>query len=103
MSDEIELLILQLSASLPPPEHFAFIADARSTLAGVTCIGPGLAYRLLKDVQRRHFDPPPDDEANRSIGLHMRRRSKLIEAEAIGRDDPRTGGRDRRRLRAVVA
>jgi hypothetical protein len=99
---DVETLIIQLSASLPPAQSVAFIAAARSALAGVACLGPGVAYRILAQIQRRHFDPPLDRAAGvRPIGLHMKRPSKLIQAQAIGRDDPRSGGRVRHALRVV--
>jgi hypothetical protein len=61
--DEIDELILQLGASLAPPQHHAFIAAARTALAGIPCIGPGSAYRVLAPLQRQFFDPPSDARA----------------------------------------
>jgi len=98
--DDVDLLISQLGASLPPPQYSAFIAAARSALADVPCLGPGLAYRILADVQKRHFDPPPDPR-HANLGARHSRASKLQALPAIGADDPRTGGRDRSRLRLV--
>jgi len=71
-SDDVELLISELSASLAPSQqHYAFEAAARAVLAATNCSGCGAAYRLLAPVQ----------------------------AEPIGAPDPREGARDRRRLR----
>ena len=97
--DDVDLLISQLGASLPPPQYSAFIAAARSALAGIPCLGPGLAYRILADVQKRYFDAPPDNRAVAGPRHHGRRPSKLIAGPALGRDDPRAGGRERRRLK----
>jgi hypothetical protein len=61
--DEIDELVQQLSASLVPPQHNAFIAAARTALAAIPCIGPGSAYRILAPLQRQFFDPPDDARA----------------------------------------
>jgi hypothetical protein len=39
---------------------------------------------VLRDVQRRHWDPPPDD--TRAYGARHQRASKLAEAPAIDAD-----------------
>jgi hypothetical protein len=96
-SDDIDSLILQLSASLSPPQYTAFLAAARAALANVPCLGPGVAYRILADLQKLYFDPPPDRRA--VAGPCHYRANKLAAAEPIGADDPRCGGRDRRRLK----
>jgi hypothetical protein len=98
-SDDIDLLISQLSASLSPSQYAAFLVAARAALADVPCLGPGVAYRVLADLQKLYFDPPPDRRA--SVGPYHYRASKLSNGPPIGADDPRCGGRDRRRLRLV--
>ena len=80
--DEIDELILQLGASLAPPQHHAFIAAARTALAGIPCIGPGSAYRVLAPLQRRFFDPPSDARA--IAGPHHNRGSRSNTLPAIG-------------------
>jgi hypothetical protein len=97
--DDVELLIIQLSVSLAPSQRSAFIDAARSALARIDCIGPGLAFRILAPLQRQFFDPPADDAMPRTIGLHMGKRSKLNQAQPIGASDPREGGRARNQLR----
>src|SRR5262249_42189822 len=101
MSPEIDQLLCELSASLTPAQRFAFEAAARTTLATIPeCqLGPGAAFRALRDLQRLHFDAPPDLRVN--TGARHYRESKLQALPAVGSDDPRCGGRDRRRLRAV--
>jgi len=50
-SDDVELLISELSASLAPSQqHYAFEAAARAVLAATNCSGCGAAYRLLEHV-----------------------------------------------------
>jgi hypothetical protein len=92
-------LISELGASLSPSQYADFSAAARAALEGLVCSGPGAAYRILADLQRRFFEPPPD---TRHANLGARHRgNKLSDLPPIGADDPRTGGRDRRRLKAV--
>jgi hypothetical protein len=95
---EFDELVSELAAPLEPPHRAAFISAAERALAGLNCAGLGLAYRLLAPIQRAHFDPPADRVA---YGPNHHKCSKLIAAPAIGADDPRTGGRDRTRLRTV--
>src|SRR5262245_5320007 len=98
--DEIDGLLVELAASLTPPQRAAFEAAARAALAAVGCSGCGAAYRVLAPLQRGYWDPPPDDrQAN--LGARHSRASKLVQAEPIGAPDQREGARDRRRLRAV--
>ena len=97
-SDDVELLISELSASLAPSQqHYAFEAAARAVLAATNCSGCGSAYRLLAPLQRAFWDAPPDLRVN--TGARHHRPSKLVQAEPIGAPDPREGARDRRRLR----
>jgi len=95
---EVDDLVQQLSHSLEPPQRHAFIDAARTALESIPCLGVGVAYRTLAGLQRQFFDPPCDRVA---YGPNHYKPSKLIAAPAIGADDPRTGGRDRTRLRVV--
>src|SRR5262249_28850080 len=98
-SDEIDGILIELSASLERAQRVAFVDAARAALAGVLGLGPGAAYRLLVPLQRAYWDPPPDDmrrEGARHLGP-----SKLQNLPGVGADDPRTGARDRHRFRAV--
>ena len=97
-SDDVEQLISELSASLLPPQRHAFESAARAALAAAGCSGCGAAYRLLAPLQRSFWDAPPDTRVLAGP-RHHGRSSKLIQAEPIGAEDPRTGGRDRHRLR----
>ena len=95
---DLDALISRLAGPLLPADRAAFRAAAESALAG--CSGEGIAYRTLRDVWRTFFHPPPDPRIGQTRGSGLRRPSKLISGEPIGADDPRTGGRDRHRLRA---
>ena len=98
---EIDDLVLQLASSLPPDRYDGFVDAARTTLAGIPCIGPGSAYRALVSLQARYFTPPPDPRIAAGPKHYRAGSTKLASLPAIGADDPRTGGRDRSRLRAV--
>src|SRR5262249_60151039 len=98
-SDDVEQLISRLAGPLSPRDRAAFRRAAEDALARVPCWGEGAVYRAVASLQRAFFDPPPD--ARVLHGPRHNRTSKLIAAEAVGRDDPRTGGRDRHRLQAV--
>ena len=100
--DEIDQLVLQLAASLPPPQYFAFVAAAHAVLGEIDCnhLGVGLAYRRLRDLQRSHYDYPPDPRVAHGP-RHWRRPTKISSLPPIGAPDPREGGRDRRRFKAV--
>jgi hypothetical protein len=82
LPDEVDLLVVQLAASLEPSQHNAFIAAARAALAGIPCLGPGSAYRVLAPLQRQFFDPPSDARA--IAGPHHNRGNKLYALPAIG-------------------
>jgi hypothetical protein len=97
LPDEIDTLVHELSASLLPSQRHAFIDAAHQALQGVSCLGPGLAFRLLAEIQRRHFEPP-DLRSDMMSARHQR--SKLRDGPPIGADDPRVGGRDRRQFQA---
>jgi hypothetical protein len=84
---ELEPLILELGASLPPPQRAAFEQAARATLAAAGCSGPGAAFRLLAPLQRDFFDPPSDDRAAHGGARHQR--SKLAEAPPLDEDSVR--------------
>jgi hypothetical protein len=96
LPDEVDLLVVQLAASLEPPQHAAFIDAARVILADIPCLGPGSAYRVLVPLQRRFFDPP-DDAVEAHAPKHYRAgRTKLAVLPPIGAaEDPRSIGRRR--------
>jgi hypothetical protein len=95
---DTEQLVSRLCGALAPADRAAFRIAAESALAQLPYVGPGIAFRVVREVFRQHFHPPPDDM--RREGARHLRSSKLASAEPIGSDDPRTGGRDRHRLAA---
>ena len=98
-SDDSEQLISRFCGSLAPGDRSSFRHAAEGALAAIPCAGEGIAYRTLRDIWRAYFHPPA--ETHHPVGIASRRPSKLVAGEHIGRDDPRTGGRDRHRLREV--
>ena len=99
---DAEQLINRFCGSLAPADRAAFRAAAESALAALVCTGEGIAFRTLRDIWRTYFHPPTDQEAgHQPLWPGSRRPSKLSNGPPIGADDPRTGGRDRRRLKAV--
>src|SRR5262249_57803837 len=95
---EFDALLIELAASLVPPQRAAFEAAARAALAAAGCSGCGAAYRVLAPLQRGYWDPPSDDM--RREGARHLRPPKLAIAEPIGAPHPRADARLRRRFRA---
>src|SRR5262249_15900377 len=102
ISDDVDpdALISRLAGPLSPPDRLAFRSAAMDALSRVPCWGEGAIYRAVAALQRQYFNPPPDRETNRPLGLGSRRPSKLISQSAIGAPRPREDGRARNRLRA---
>jgi hypothetical protein len=95
---DAEQLINRFCGSLAPADRAAFRVAAQSALATIVCAGEGVAYRTLRDVWRGYFRPPDDNIA----GAEPRHRGgKLAGGPPIGADDPRVGGRDRRRFKVM--
>jgi hypothetical protein len=92
-NDEIDRLVVELGASLNPAQYAAFVAAADAAIAGLTCPGPGLVYRLLASLQHQFFDPPLEE-----IGPRFSRVSKLRDGAPIEHAD---GRRRYRKLQAV--
>jgi hypothetical protein len=82
---ELELLIAELGASLTPSQYSAFAAAAHAALGN--CSGPGIAYRILRDLQKSYFDPPADDPG-RYAPRHYRP-SKLVDGPPLDEDSAR--------------
>ena len=100
LDPDLDALISRLAGPLLPAERAAFRVAAESALIG--CGGEGLAYRILRDVWRGYFHPPPDPRLGQPRGaVGLRRSSKLASLEPIGAPDPREDGRARHRLRTV--
>jgi hypothetical protein len=96
-----DALISRLSGPLSPPDRVAFRRAAEHAVWALPCAGEGLVYRTISAIWRGYFHPPRYTEwdiADEIAGLCQ---SKLVNRPPIGADDPRTGARDRKRLRLV--
>jgi hypothetical protein len=96
-----DFLISRLAGGLAPADRAAFRCAAEHAPEQLPCAGEGIVYRLVTSVWRTYFHPPRNtdwDIAKEIAGLC---RSKLVNRPPVGADDPRTGGRDRRRLKLV--
>ena len=89
--DDTDPLIAELGASLTPSQYAAFESAARDVLASLVCSGPGSAYRALRDLQRRHFDPP-SDTTEAHAPRHYRRPTKLSSLPPVAIEDARAIG-----------
>jgi hypothetical protein len=92
-----EPLISRLAGPLLPADRQAFREAALDALTRVPCAGEGSIYRAVATLQRQFFHPP----AETHHGVGSRRPSKLTDGPPIGAEDPRTGGRNRHRFKAV--
>jgi hypothetical protein len=50
--------IFRAAAPLEPAERAAFLEDLASVLRQTPHQGDGHLYRTIREVQRRHYDPP---------------------------------------------
>jgi len=89
-------LITRFCGALNVGDRADFRRAAEAALAQLPCSGPGIAYRTLWDVFRQYFHPPDDHVAG---ATPRHRGGKLVAGPPIGAEDPRTGGRDRHRLK----
>jgi hypothetical protein len=58
LSDEERDAILAACKPLPAYARDAFLREIATTLEGYRELGPGLVFRTIAQVQRKHFDPP---------------------------------------------
>src|SRR5262249_23466348 len=103
ISDDVDpdALISRLAGLLAPPDRIAFRSAAMDALSRVPCWGEGAVYRAVAVLQRQYFNPPPDRETNRPLGLGSRKPSRLAAGPALGADSPVWGERARRQFRAA--
>ena len=94
-----DMLISRLAGGLAPPDRAAFRSAAEAAIEHLPCAGEGIIYRVVSGLWRSYFHPP--DDASWDIAQELPRGNKLSNAPPIGAEDPRTGGRDRRRLKLV--
>jgi hypothetical protein len=65
LTDEQLGAILRASQPLTPIECDRFLRELAITLAGYREIGDGQLYLAIREVQRKHFDPPRLDHTPR--------------------------------------
>jgi hypothetical protein len=80
---DVESRIDYFARPLSPTDRQAFREAALNALAALPCAGPGSIHRALHEVWRGFFHAPPDQRIGESR-FGVRRRSKLINGEAIG-------------------
>jgi hypothetical protein len=97
--DDPDALISRLAGGLAPADRAAFRCAAEHALEALPCAGAGSAYRTVAVLWRSYFHPPTYTGWDIEHELESMRRSKLTNGPPIGADDPRTGARDRHRLR----
>jgi len=93
--DDVDSLISELGASLPAPQYAAFETAARAALGGLVCSGPGIGYRILRDLQRSYYDYPPDPRVAHGPKHYRAGSTKLAALPPIAIEDSRSIGRRR--------
>lgn len=53
--------VFSAAKPLPRASRDAFLLDLAAALQGQENLGDGAVFRLIREVQRRHFDPPELD------------------------------------------
>lgn len=69
--DQVEA-VLRAARPLSPSNHAAFLEEVGSALADCAELGEGVIHRVVRDVQRRYWNPPADGRA--AIGPMSHRR-----------------------------
>jgi hypothetical protein len=87
--DDVDSLISELGASLPGPQYRAFEVAARAALGDLACSGPGIGYRILRDLQRSYYDYPPDLRVAAGPKHYRAGSTKLAALPPVGAEDPR--------------
>lgn len=55
--DEIDA-VLAACRPIAPPNRDAFLLALARALSAAGELGPGVTYRVIREVQRQYFDPP---------------------------------------------
>ena len=63
--DQVET-ILQAAVPLAPANRDAFFQEVTAALADLGDLGDGIVHRVVRDVQRKYFDPPDFGRGARS-------------------------------------
>jgi hypothetical protein len=59
LSDAELAVVMDAARPLSPKARHAFLIDIARELAKRHEFGPGSIHRLVREMQRRHFTPPP--------------------------------------------
>jgi len=78
-----ETLINRFCGPLAPSDRGDFRRAAAAAIERLPCAGEGAVYRVLREIFRQYFHPPPDEIA-KSGPRH--RGGKLVDLPAIGAD-----------------
>jgi hypothetical protein len=71
LTDERQQQILNIARPLQPSERLGFMAQLCELLVGChRSLGDGELGRTLRDLQRQHFRPPTDSEADMRGSRH---------------------------------
>jgi hypothetical protein len=87
-SDDVDsdALISRLAGPLEPDARAAFRKACEAAIADVACPGPGTLYRIVSQLQRGYFDPPPDARVTRPIDHGRTSKLRAAPPLALGRD-----------------
>jgi hypothetical protein len=58
LSDDELAVVMDAARPLSPKARHAFLIDVARELAKHRELGPGSIHRLVREMQRRHFDAP---------------------------------------------
>ena len=67
--------VMQAAAPIDPARRGDFLEDLALELAKCPEVGPGSVYRILRELQHKHFDPPQRAEINNVIGKRVHSRT----------------------------
>jgi hypothetical protein len=65
LSDAQLSAVFDAAKPLPRASRDAFLLDLAAALQGQENLGDGTVFRLIREVQRKHFDPPRLDQEPR--------------------------------------
>jgi hypothetical protein len=57
-------IVLAAARPLAVQQRDAFLQEVARRLASVSARGDGLVYQIVREVQKRHWDPPVLDPGN---------------------------------------
>jgi hypothetical protein len=76
LTDEQLTAIMHAAQPLAVQDRDAFLREVAAALAALPERGDGTVYRVVREVQRRHFDPPSFREVGPQPRAFERARAK---------------------------